>query len=181
MKPHSAFAGSLDVSWWEPGTKIRETELEGNGMWSVRQLRPREGKGEQNVGQRWGGVWRKKQGPVTDWKRRQGKAGVWGCAAAPGSISQSIEGKMFLISMLPLPASRKIVSTSTRLTGEFKSLKHMLRYSNIRYCNSARQKEEKEHMFSESKQIPVGEGWGIITGQKWYFSWKLLEGRDNVL
>lgn len=37
----------------EPETKIRETELQGNGIWLMRWLRPREGKGEQTVGKRW--------------------------------------------------------------------------------------------------------------------------------
>lgn len=55
----------------EPETKIRETELQGNGMWLMRWLRPREGKGEQNVGERWEEVWKQQQDLMTEWKSRQ--------------------------------------------------------------------------------------------------------------
>lgn len=160
----------------EPGTKnrdrarrcqhvINETWRGQGGMKCREKTRKYEGRQDQMTTARWD----------------ERKGGVPRYTSAPDGISQSVTGKVFLISMLPLPAQRKIVSTSTLLTGEFKSLKHMLHYSDIRYCSSVRQKQEEEHMFSESKQIPVRKEWEVITTQKWYFPWKLLEGRDNVL
>lgn len=178
--PTSACLSTPRIIWaqlpWPQGCRSREQRRRGAGRRGEEEQRTAatppvnsQSLELKHKAARWGGDhWTWVRNAWVWQETAEDKVG-WGGKAeylSPGCTSQST-GKVFLILTLPLPAWKKIVSTSIQLSGGLKSLKHMLHYSHIRYSNAVRQKTEEENIcFKKVSKAQWGEGWGAITRGK---------------
>ena len=156
MKLSPTFAGSLGVSWWRLELKS-ETRPVGITMHSMWPLRLREGRGERGAGKK-------------VWGEHEGRNETWGL-----TVSQDEEKRRGTRAHLgpwkPLTVNRRkgvfnfYVTTSSLKENHFylystdRRIQISQTYASLLQCQVlqlSEQKEEEEHMFSESKQIPVG-------------------------
>lgn len=144
----------------------------------MRHLRPRGCKGEWNVGKRCKEV-RKKQDLVTDWKMwHERKGGRQLRTSAPGSISQSGVFHFYNTTSSLKENCFYFHSTDRRIQIS-QTYASLLRYQVLQLSETER--GGGTYVFRKETN-PSGGGVGRShSRQKWSFSGKLLEGRDNVL
>lgn len=143
-------------------------------------MKSREGKGEWNVGKRWEEEWRKIQDLVTDWKMGWRKRSTRVYTSAPGGISVNRRKSVFnfCITTSSLEENYFYLHSTDRRIQISQTYASLLWYRVLQLSETER--GGRTYVFRKETNPGAGGVGSNHSRQKWWFSWKLLEGRDNV-